>query len=170
MGGLTGFAVLSGSVADVEPVRRDGMPLLALFWSGLKAGLLTFGGTYTVIPFLQRDAVTQGAWMSNGQFLDGLALSGLLPAPLIIFSPFVGYLGGGPWGAGLMTVGILLPAFAFTLVGHDSLERVVHQPRIRLFLEGLTAGVVRLMPATPRALIKVSLARLDEEPFDRKSD
>src|SRR3546814_5035501 len=45
MGGLTGFAVLSGSVADVEPVRRDGMPLLALFWSGLKAGLLTFGGT-----------------------------------------------------------------------------------------------------------------------------
>src|SRR3546814_9609566 len=47
MGGLTGFAVLSGSVADVEPVRRDGMPLLALFWSGLKAGLLTFGGTYT---------------------------------------------------------------------------------------------------------------------------
>src|SRR3546814_3405897 len=94
MGGLTGFAVLSGSVADVEPVRRDGMPLLALFWSGLKAGLLTFGGTYTVIPFLQRDAVTQGAWMSNTQFLDGLALSGLLPAPLIIFSTFVGYLGG----------------------------------------------------------------------------
>src|SRR3546814_11070712 len=75
----------------------------------------------------------QGAWMSNGQFLDGLALSGLLPAPLIIFSTFVGYLGGGPWGAVMMTVGIFLPAFAFTLVGHDALERVVHQPRIRLF-------------------------------------
>src|SRR3546814_17994055 len=109
MGGLTGFAVLSGSVADVEPVRRDGMPLLALFWSGLKAGLLTFGGTYTVIPFLQRDAVTQAAWMSNTQFLDGLALSGLLPAPLIIFPTFVGYLAGGPWGAFRMTVGLFLP-------------------------------------------------------------
>jgi chromate transporter len=157
MGGLTGFAVLSGNVADVEPVRQNGMPLQALFWSGLKAGLLTFGGAYTVIPFLQRDAVSHGAWMSNTQFLDGLALSGLLPAPLIIFSTFVGYLGGGPWGAVAMTIGIFLPAFAFTLVGHDALERLVHQPRIRRFLEGLTAGVVGLIAGTTLALLKVSL-------------
>ena len=161
MGGLTGFALLSGTVADVEPVRQNGMPLPALFWSGLKAGLLTFGGAYTVIPFLQRDAVTQGAWMSNSQFLDGLALSGLLPAPLIIFSTFVGYLGGGPWGAVAMTVGIFLPAFAFTLIGHDALERLVHQPRIRLFLEGLTAGVVGLIAGTTLALLKISLTGLE---------
>lgn len=63
--------------------------------------------------------------MSNTQFLDGLALSGLLPAPLIIFSTFVGYLGGGPWGAVVITVGIFLPAFAFTLIGHDALEGLV---------------------------------------------
>jgi chromate transporter len=161
MGGLAGFDVLSGSAADVEPERRESMPLLALFWSGLKAGLLTFGGAYTVIPFLQRDAVTQGAWMSNTQFLDGLALSGLLPAPLIIFSTFVGYLGGGPWGAVVITVGIFLPAFAFTLVGHDALEGLVHQPRIRLFLEGVTAGVVGLIAGTTIALLKVSLTGLE---------
>jgi len=160
-GGLAGFDVLSGSAAAVETTRRDGMPLLALFWSGLKAGLLTFGGAYTVIPFLQRDAVTQGAWMSNTQFLDGLALSGLLPAPLIIFSTFVGYLGGGPWGAVIITIGIFLPAFAFTLIGHDALERLVHQPRIRLFLEGVTAGVVGLIVGTTLALLKVSLTGLE---------
>ena len=156
-GGLAGFEVLSGSAAVVETAPREGMPLLALFWSGLKAGLLTFGGAYTVIPFLQSDAVTQGAWMSNTQFLDGLALSGLLPAPLIIFSTFVGYLGGGPWGAVIITIGIFLPAFAFTLIGHDALERLVHQPRIRLFLEGVTAGVVGLIAGTTLALLKVSL-------------
>jgi chromate transporter len=161
MGGLAGFDVLSGSAAEVEPAGRESMPLLALFWSGLKAGLLTFGGAYTVIPFLQRDAVTQGAWMSNTQFLDGLALSGLLPAPLIIFSTFVGYLGGGPSGAVVITVGIFLPAFAFTLVGHDALERLVHHPRIRLFLEGVTAGVVGLIAGTTIALLKVSLTGLE---------
>ena len=160
-GGLAGFDVLSGSAAAVETARRDGMPLLALFWSGLKAGLLTFGGAYTVIPFLQRDAVTQGAWMSNTQFLDGLALSGLLPAPLIIFSTFVGYLGGGPWGAVVITIGIFLPAFTFTLIGHDALEGLVHQPRIRLFLEGVTAGVVGLIAGTTLALLKVSLTGLE---------
>ena len=157
-GGLTGFAVLSGGVLDAEPTIRIDVPVLALFWSGLKAGLLTFGGAYTVIPFLQRDAVMQGAWMNNTQFLDGLALSGLLPAPLIIFSTFVGYLGGGPGGAVAMTVGIFLPAFAFTLAGHDALEALVHQPRIRLFLEGLTAGVVGLIAGTTLALLKISLA------------
>lgn len=156
-GGASGFDVLTGDTAAVETANRRDLPLPALFWSGLKAGLLTFGGAYTVIPFLQRDAVSQGAWMTNSQFLDGLALSGLLPAPLIIFSTFVGYLGGGPWGAVAMTVGIFLPAFGFTLIGHDELETLVHQPRIRLFLEGLTAGVVGLIAGTTVALLKVSI-------------
>jgi chromate transporter len=155
--GLSGFAALTGSSVAAESVRVSSLSLPALFWSGLKAGLLTFGGAYTVIPFLQRDAVTHGAWMSNAQFLDGLALSGLLPAPLIIFSTFVGYLGGGPWGAVAMTAGIFLPAFAFTLVGHDALERWVHHPRIRVFLEGVTAGVVGLIAGTTIALLRISL-------------
>jgi chromate transporter len=161
-GGLAGFDALSRTAEVAGGTVRDAaVPLLALFWSGLKAGTLTFGGAYTVIPFLQRDAVTDGAWMSNGQFLDGLALSGLLPAPLIIFSTFVGYLGGGPWGAVVMTLGIFLPAFAFTLVGHDALEHLVHRPRIRLFLEGVTAGVVGLIAGTTLALLRVSLTGLD---------
>jgi chromate transport protein ChrA len=41
--------------------------------SGRRADLLTFGGAYTVIPFLQRDAVALGGWMTNQQFLDGVA-------------------------------------------------------------------------------------------------
>jgi chromate transporter len=160
-GGVSGLQALTPDRTAVETVGRRDLPLAALFWSGLKAGLLTFGGAYTVIPFLQRDAVSQGAWMSNSQFLDGLALSGLLPAPLIIFSTFVGYLGGGPWGAVATTIGIFLPAFSFTLIGHDALEKLVHQPRIRLFLEGLTAGVVGLIAGTTVALLKVSVAGLE---------
>jgi len=158
--GLTGLAGLTGTAQAHETARVASMPVPALFWSGLKAGLLTFGGAYTVIPFLQRDAVMRGAWMSNAQFLDGLALSGLLPAPLIIFSTFVGYLGGGPWGAVAMTAGIFLPAFSFTLVGHDALERWVHHPRIRWFLEGVTAAVVGLIAGTTIALLRVSLTSL----------
>jgi chromate transporter len=132
-----------------------------LFWSGLRAGLLTFGGAYTVIPFLQEDAVSSGAWMTNAQFLDGLALSGLLPAPLIIFSTFVGYVGGGWAGALLMTVGIFLPAFAFTLLGHDALERLVHQPRVRVFLDGVTAGVVGLIAGTTVVLLRTSVTNAE---------
>jgi chromate transporter len=78
---------------------------LALFFSGLKAGLMTFGGAYTAIPFIRGDAVGRG-WISEGQFLDSLALSGIIPAPLIIFATFVGYIAGGLGGALAMTAGI----------------------------------------------------------------
>ena len=50
--------------------------------------------------------------MTNAQFVDGLALSGILPAPLIIFTTFVGYMGGGPLGAVALTAG------AFDSSGH----------------------------------------------------
>jgi chromate transporter len=119
-----------------------------LFVSGLRAGLLTFGGAYTVIPFLQDDAVEQGRWMTKGDFLDGLALSGTLPAPLIIFSTFVGFFGGGALGALMMTIGIFLPAFGFSLLFYRQLEAAIENRLLRHFLEGVTAGVVGLIVAT----------------------
>jgi chromate transporter len=167
MCGAAAFLLLEG----IEPAALVGAPvpdgaaqvasLPGLFWSGLRAGLLTFGGAYTVIPFLREDAVSSGAWMTNAQFLDGLALSGLLPAPLIIFSTFVGFVGGGWAGALLMTVGIFLPAFAFTLLGHDAMERLVHQPRIRVFLDGVTAGVVGLIAGTTVVLLRTSVTNAE---------
>ena len=144
-GGWWGFLPLLTSPADSTPPVTPSVP--ELFFSGLKAGLLTFGGAYTVIPFVQADAVQSG-WLTNGQFLDGLALSGLLPAPLIIFATFVGFFTGGWPGALAMSVGIFLPAFAFTLLGHGYLERIVAQPGIRVWLDGITAGVIGLIAAT----------------------
>src|SRR5215212_5358807 len=69
-----------------------------IFFEGLKAGLLTFGGAYTVIPFLRESSVAGHHWLTSSQFVDGLAMSGILPAPLIIFSTFVGYIAGGLGG------------------------------------------------------------------------
>jgi chromate transporter len=132
----------------------------ALFLSGLKAGLLTFGGAYTVIPFLRADAVGNG-WMTDAQFLDGLALSGILPAPLIIFSTFVGYYAGGPPGAVAMTAGIFLPAFAFSLLFYERLERVLENKTLHRFLEGVAAGVVGLIVATT---IELGLAVAERVP------
>ena len=120
---------------------------LPLFLSGLKAGLLTFGGAYTAIPFVRDDAVGRG-WMSDGQFLDGLAISGVIPAPLIIFATFVGFQAGGLAGALAITAGIFLPAFAFALLFFDQLERVIENQRLHRFLEGVAAGVVGLIAVT----------------------
>jgi chromate transporter len=149
-----------GRFAEADGFRElaaGSASLGALFWSGLKAGSLTFGGAYTAIPFLQRDAVGAHTWMSNAQFMDGIALAGLLPAPLIIFATFVGYVAGGPLGSLVITLGIFLPAFVLTLVAHEPMERLVHHPSIRPLLDGVTAAVVGLIAGTALALLATSI-------------
>lgn len=143
-----GWGVGTEMVSALENPTPGAASPLQLLLSGLKAGLLTFGGAYTAIPFVQRDAVAVGGWLTNAQFLDGLALSGILPAPLIIFTTFVGYIAGGTLGALAMTIGVFLPAFSFTLIGHQYMERLIDKPGVHSFLDGVTAGVVGLIAAT----------------------
>jgi chromate transporter len=128
-----------------------------IFLEGLKAGLLTFGGAYTVIPFLRESAVSGHHWLTGSQFVDGLALSGVLPAPLIIFSTFVGYLAGGLGGAFAMTVGIFLPAFLFPIFLHRYLVALAENERLRPFLLGVAAAVVGLIAAVTVQIVKTSV-------------
>ena len=153
----------AGGLAAAPLLPAGTVPAALLFLSGLKAGLLTFGGAYTVIPFVRGDAVGRG-WMTDAQFLDGVALSGILPAPLIIFSTFVGYYAGGPMGSLAMTAGIFLPAFAFSLLFYDRLEQVVGNVRLRSLLEGVAAGVVGFIVATTVQLATALAERVPSLP------
>ncbi len=128
-----------------------------IFLEGLKAGLLTFGGAFTVIPFLQESAVGGQGWLTDSQFVDGLAMSGILPAPLIIFSTFVGYVAGGLAGGLAMTVGIFLPAFLFPIFLHRWLIALAENPRIRPFLLGVAAAVVGLIAAVTVSIVETGV-------------
>ena len=130
---------------------------LALFLAGLKGGLLTFGGAYTAIPYVRADTVGRG-WLTDGQFLDGVALANLLPAPLVIFATFAGYVAGGFPGALAITAGMFLPAFAFSMVFFERLEAVVEHPRLQRTLDGVAAAAVGIIAAT---LVQLALAAAD---------
>jgi chromate transporter len=134
--------VTAGTTAGVAPVT-----LAALFVAGLKGGLLTFGGAYTAIPYVRADTVGRG-WIGDATFLDGIALAGVLPAPLVIFATFVGYVAGGFGGALAITLGMFLPAFAFSLIFFERLEAVVENPALHRVLAGVAAAVVGIIAAT----------------------
>jgi chromate transporter len=151
----TGGTALTGATIGVQEAAPT---VIALFLAGLKGGLLTFGGAYTAIPFIRNDTVGRG-WMTDGQFLDGLGLSGILPAPLVIFATFVGWISGGLAGALAMTAGMFLPAFAFSLLFYDRLEAVVEHKRLQLFLAGVAAGVVGLIVVTVIDLARTTATR-----------
>ncbi len=131
-----------------------------IFWEGLKAGLLTFGGAFTVIPFLQQSSVDVHHWLTDSQFVDGLAMSGVLPAPLIIFSTFVGYVAGGLTGALVMTLGIFLPAFVFPIFFHRQLVAVAQNVRLHPFLLGVAAGVIGLIASVTVQIVDTSVVDL----------
>lgn len=155
-----GFTLSSSKSQQTVIINHKDKSVGQVFITGLKGGLLSFGGAYTAIPILQQDAVIDNQWMTQEQFLDGIALSGILPAPLIIFSTFVGYFGGGWWGAILITIGIFLPAFSFTLVGHSLLEKMIANKSLHNFLDGVTAGVIGLIAVTGIKLFITTITSL----------
>src|SRR3954468_17456679 len=128
-----------------------------IFWEGLKAGLLTFGGAFTVIPFLQQSSVNVHHWLTNSQFVDGLAMSGVLPAPLIIFATFGGYVAGGLTGALVMTLGLFIPAFVFPIFFHRQLVAVAENVRLHPFLLGVAAGVIGLIASVTVQIVDTSV-------------
>ena len=119
-----------------------------LFLEGLKAGLLSFGGAYTALPFLKSGIVGNYINVTENVFTDGIALTGVLPTPLLMFGTFLGYMATGIDGALLVTVAIFLPAFLFTLIGHKYFEKIlIHKP-LHGFLDGVSAGVAGILIMT----------------------
>jgi chromate transporter len=131
-----------------------------IFWEGLKAGLVTFGGAFTAIPYLQDVAVEGKGWLTESQFVDGLAMGGVLPAPLIIFSTFVGYIAAGLVGGLVMTLGIFIPAFVFPIFLHRQLVAVAENERLHPFLLGVAAGVIGLIAAVTVEIVDTGVIDL----------
>jgi chromate transporter len=119
--------------------------VLELFGHGLAAGLVTFGGAYTALPYVTSVAAGDGGWMTQQACLDGVAIASVLPAPLVIFGTFVGYQGGGLAGALAFTAGIFLPAFGFTFLGFGFFERLVEWKPARRALDALGAVAIGLI-------------------------
>jgi chromate transporter len=142
------WSLMLGAAGGETLVIAAATPTLAaLFLAGLKGGLLTFGGAYTSIPYIREDTVGRG-WLSDAQFLDGIALAGVLPAPLVIFATFAGYVAGGLPGALAITAGMFLPAFGFSLIFFERLEALVDHPGLTRFLGGIGAAAVGIIAAT----------------------
>jgi chromate transporter len=121
-----------------------------------KAALLTFGGAYAVLPYVYQGAVTQFAWLTPAQMIDGLALGETTPGPLIMVVAFVGFVGGylkavlasgglflaGAFAAVVVTWFTFLPSFVFILAGGPLVESSHNDLKFTAPLTAITAAVV----------------------------
>jgi chromate transporter len=131
--------------------------LFQIAWLFLKTGLLSFGGAYASLVFVQRGAVVQYHWLSDSQLLDGVALSVATPGPFMLFTTFVGYLANGISGAVLATFFVFLPSFIFVIGGAHYVEKVRENRPIQAFLAGVSAAVVGVIAVVSLDLVPEAL-------------
>jgi chromate transporter len=131
--------------------------LLQIAWLFFKTGLLSFGGAYASLVFVQRGAVAQYHWLSDGQLLDGVALSVATPGPFMLFTTFVGYVAGGIPGAALATFFVFLPSFVFVIGGIHYVEKLRGNRALQAFLAGVSAAVVGVIAVVSLDLIPGAL-------------
>jgi chromate transporter len=126
-------------------------------WLFFKTGLFSFGGAYAALVFVQRGAVAEHQWLTDGQLLDGVALSMATPGPFMLFSAFAGYLAGGVAGALIATFFVFLPSFVFVLGGAHYVEKVQDNKPVQAFLAGVSAAVVGVIAVVSLDLIPEAL-------------
>ena len=147
--------LIIGGMGSVLPFANTRWFQMA--WLFLGTGLFSFGGAYASLVFVQRGAVAQYHWLSDGQLLDGVALSVATPGPFMLFTTFAGYLAGGVRGAVIATFFVFLPSFVFVLGGARYVELVRDNRWLQAFLAGVSAAVVGVIVVVSLELIPTAL-------------
>ncbi len=150
--GIVGTAAGSFGLMPVAAVAGGGIGALA--WVALKVGALSYGGGFVIVPLMQADAVDRYHWMSDGQFLNAVALGQVTPGPVVHTVAVVGYAAAGVWGALLASAVAFAPSFSFVLIGAERFDRLRSDLRARAFLDGAGPAAIGaiLGSAIPLAL------------------
>ena len=114
--------------------------LWKLFAYSAAAGLFVFGSGLAIVPFLHGGVVEQFRWLTERQFLDAVAVSMITPGPVVITVAFIGYLVAGPLGATVAAIGVFAPVYFVTVLAAPHFRRFAESPRIKAFVDGVTAA------------------------------
>jgi len=149
-----GVVVWWGPLLVVLAVRgtEDTLSKEAVFFS--QAAMVTFGGAYAVLSYINQAAVQHFGWLEPGQMVTGLGLAESTPGPLIMVTEFVGFLGAYRFPGGLdpVVAGILgatvtvwatfAPCFLWIFLGAPYIERLRENRALNAALAAVTAAVV----------------------------
>ncbi len=147
------------AAAKAVATAAGGGALLAVAWVAFKVGALSFGGGFVIIPLMQADAVGHH-WMTNSQFLNGVALGQITPGPVVQTVATVGYAAAGLVGGLLASLVAFTPSFVLVLGGARYFSQLRGNSRAQAFLDG--AGPAAIGAILGSAII---LARALTQPW-----
>jgi chromate transporter len=132
-------AAVVGKVTNSLPVR--------LFENFYRNGSLVFGGGQVLIPILYNEFVEFKHYLTEQEFLAGMALTQVVPGPVFSIATFVGSISlqsagitGQIIGGFVATAGIFLPGTFFIFFAYPFWDQLKKYRGIRASLEGIHAA------------------------------
>jgi chromate transporter len=158
---LSGETLALSSFWGLERIQEYFVPLTLFF---LKVGSFIFGGGLVIIPLLESEVVSQFHWLTQNEFIHGVAIGALTPGPVTITAAFVGYKVAGALGALVAAIAIFTPSFLFIMGAAPFLLRFRRNPWIGSFLKGVTPAVLgaiaaAAIPLAQSAILQDTLER-----------
>ncbi|MDB1088691.1 chromate efflux transporter [Streptomyces sp. ACA25] len=124
------------------PAGAAAAALSGLTWVAFKVGALSYGGGFVIIPLMHSDAVDRYGWMTDGQFLNAVALGQVTPGPVVQTVAVVGYAAAGIAGGLLATAVAFGPSFLLVVLGARHFERIRTVPSVQAFFHGAGPAVI----------------------------
>ena len=151
---MLGLLVWLAPIALIAAWRGPGDTLTEMGWFFTRASLVTFGGAYAVLAYVNVAAVQTYGWLLPGQMVVGLGLAESTPGPLIMVLEFVGFVGAyqnpgeldplvaGTLGALVAVWATFAPCFLWIFLGAPYVEGLRENRRLGAAFETVTAAVV----------------------------
>lgn len=117
--------------------------LAALFLAFTKVGLSSFGGGLS--GWILRDIVQRRAWLTEPEFLSGLALAQAFPGVNVVnLAIWIGFRLRRGAGALAAASGIVLPPMVVAIAVVALFAEIGNSPRVHIVLAGVAAAAVGL--------------------------
>lgn len=122
-------------------------------------GLMSFGGG--LIPWIQREIVTRRGWLTNHDFLPGVALSQVLPGVNSTnLAIFIGQQLRGLPGAAVAIGGLLSGPFVIMIGAAATYKILLDAPALQVAMSGVAAAAIGMILRTGMIAVQSSGAGL----------
>lgn len=144
---ILAFLALPIAAMTLPLIKTSSVITVNLFITFAGMSVLLFGGGFVFIPMIQEIVVDTYGWVTNKEFIDGIALGQVTPGPILISATFIGYKMAGVPGAVAATIGIFLPPAILMLFCTHFLDRLKKSVSINAVLKGIRCGVIGMIAA-----------------------
>ncbi|MFG6120192.1 chromate transporter [Thalassobacillus sp. B23F22_16] len=107
-----------------------------------RTGVTGYGGGPSTIPLIEYEAVKKYKWMTEGEFVQTLALANTLPGPIATkMAAYIGYQVKGKMGAVVAILAHILPS----LIGMLAMLGFLYSYRSSPIVSGMVQGVTPII-------------------------